>query len=117
MSARSRAARYLEALLEHEAHGHRINVRWDNAGQGWGWHVEWNDGPTVEQVKAWAHDVAGDVAPVDVEALHYFRWCDFFALFSWTTMLSTCRTWLVSCPANIRAKCAIVSLPRSACIP
>ena len=73
MSARSRAAGYLEALLEHEARAHRINVRWDNAGQGWGWHVEWNDGPTVEQVKAWAHDLAGDVAPVDVEGLHYFR--------------------------------------------
>lgn len=73
MSARSRAARYMEALLEHEAHGHRINVRWDNAGQGWGWHIEWTDGPTVEQVKAWAQEMAHDVPALDVEQLHPYR--------------------------------------------
>jgi len=73
MSARSRAARSLEALLEHEAHGHRINVRWDNVGRGWGWHVEWTDGPTVEQVKRWAHEVAQNVPALDVEELHPYR--------------------------------------------
>jgi hypothetical protein len=31
------------------------------------------DGPTVEQVKAWAHELAGDVAALDVEQLHYYR--------------------------------------------
>src|SRR6266567_1081514 len=38
-------------------------------------------------------------------------------LFSCPARASTCKTWLVSCPANMRARCAIVSLPRSACIP
>src|SRR5580692_8693113 len=32
-------------------------------------------------------------------------------------MRSTCSTWFTSCPANMRARCATVSLPRSRCMP
>jgi hypothetical protein len=72
MTARSGAARDLEALLGRKA-GQRIDVQWDtDSGGSWrlGWGVQWMDGPTVEQVKAWAHELAGDVAALDVDQLH-----------------------------------------------
>jgi hypothetical protein len=33
------------------------------------------------------------------------------------TIRSACCRWLMSCPANMRTMCSIVSWPRSACIP
>lgn len=61
MSARSRAARYLEAILEHQA-GQRMSVRWR-------WCGEWTDGPTVEQVEAWAAGAASEVLPPQLAVL------------------------------------------------
>jgi hypothetical protein len=66
MSARSRATWRLSLGLA-ERFGLRpgaVEVRWDNTyfpgGYRWGWVVSWADGPTVEQMRAAAHELAGD---------------------------------------------------------
>src|SRR5579864_3368929 len=49
--------------------------------------------------------------------LPFFAGVFFRAIFNCPAIRSTCRMWLVSCPANMRARCAMVSFPRSACMP
>jgi hypothetical protein len=71
--SRSRDARRLADLLSQRA-GAAVSVTWDqpsstSRGRRWCWCVEWQDGPTVDQVKAWAQDVGA----LDVEALYLAR--------------------------------------------
>jgi hypothetical protein len=51
-----------------------VSVTWDqpsstSRGRRWCWCVEWQDGPTIEQVKAWTQDIGA----LDVEALYLTR--------------------------------------------
>jgi hypothetical protein len=71
--SRTRDARRLAELLSQRG-GVAVSVTWDqpsstSRGRRWCWCVEWQDGPTVEQVKAWAEDVGA----LDVEALYLSR--------------------------------------------
>jgi hypothetical protein len=71
--SRTRDARRLADLLSQRA-GVAVSVTWDqpsstSRGRRWCWCVEWQDGPTVEQVKAWTQDMGA----LDVEALYLTR--------------------------------------------
>jgi hypothetical protein len=71
--SRTRDARRLADLLSQRA-GVAVSVTWDqpsstSRGRRWCWCVEWQDGPTIEQVKAWAQDMGA----LDVEALSLYR--------------------------------------------
>jgi hypothetical protein len=73
MSARSRAAWRLGLDLA-ERFGLRpgaVEVRWDNTyfpgGYRWGWVVSWADGPTVEQMRSAAKELAADPLTPELE--------------------------------------------------
>jgi hypothetical protein len=71
--SRTRDARRLAELLSQRA-GVAVSVTWDqpsstSRGRRWCWCVEWQDGPTIDQVKAWAQDVGA----LDVEVLSLSR--------------------------------------------
>ena len=84
--SKTRQARRLEALLEQRA-AKRLAVTWDQAphkGHSWQWCVDWCDGPTVEQMQAWAQDVADDVFPLDTGGLYFTRR---LSLIAWSVQL------------------------------
>jgi hypothetical protein len=69
--SRSRDARRLAEALSQRA-GVPVAVTWDESpgrGRRWCWCTSWQDGPTVDQVRAWARDMA----TLDVEALSLSR--------------------------------------------
>jgi hypothetical protein len=78
-------ARRLENLLEQRA-AKRLAVTWDQAPDrgGWRWCVDWSDGPTVEQMRAWVQEIAADVAPLEIASLDF---CRRYSLIAWSVQL------------------------------
>lgn len=67
-------ARLLQAAAAAQS-GVAIEVRWDSSGasQGPSWHVVWDDGPTIEAMKARIERLAGNFHALKADDLVYVR--------------------------------------------
>lgn len=75
---RSQAARRLAAQLSTDL-GAKVELRWDSSGAsagrpgGWAWHVQWSNGPTIDQLRTCVAEVIDQYPALQAEDLVYER--------------------------------------------